>query len=176
MKAALRRAALRALVLVVVSAAAALVVVCLTRLPSVATVVALCLLILAGSALSAPHGSLNVTLAGFVISSVYVIAGPSTAIVIAAVGAVLLLRRPVPWAKRVFSIATRVLSAAGGAVAYVALDGPVGPEVFDHIARALIAITATGLANQLVNASLMCAYMWLERGAEPVLEIGRAHV
>ncbi len=169
MKAALRRAALRALVLVVVSAAAALVVVCLPRLPNVATFVALCLLILAGSALSAPHGTLYVTLAGFVISSVYVIAGPSTAIVISFVGAVLLLRRPVPWAKRVFSIATRVLSAAGGAVAYVALDGPVGPEVFDHIARALIAITATGLANQLVNASLMCAYMWLERGAEPVL-------
>ncbi len=70
MKAALRRAALRALVLVVVSAAAALVVVCLPRLPNVATFVALCLLILAGSALSAPHGTLYVTLAGFVISSV----------------------------------------------------------------------------------------------------------
>ncbi len=169
MKAAARHAALYALVSVVVTTAVVLVAVCLTRLPSVATVVALCLLILAGSALSAPHGSLNVTLAGFVISSVYVIAGPSTAIVIAAVGAVLLLRRPVPWAKRVFSIATRVLSAAGGAVAYVAFDGPVGSDVFDHVARALLAITATGLANQVVNASLMCLYMWIEQGVDPVV-------
>lgn len=169
MKASTRHALLGALASIVVCGAVVLVAASVPRLVNAALVAELCLLVIVGSALSAPHGSLNVSLSSVVIISVYVVAGPATAVVIAFVGSLMLLKRPTPWAKRIFSIATRVHSSAAGAAAYVLLDGPIGSGVVNHVPRAVIAVTAAGLAHQVVNAGLMCIYMWLERGREPVI-------
>jgi HD domain len=169
MKASVRLALLGAFVFVVVVGAAVLVVASVPRLPDVVTVLALCVLVIVGSALSAPHGTTNVSLSSVVIISAYVVAGTATAIVIAFVGSLMLLRRPVPLVKRFFSIATRVHSGAVGAVTYVLLDGPVGESVFHHVPRAVLAVTAAGVSHQVVNAGLMCLYMAIERGREPVL-------
>jgi HD domain len=168
MKPALRHALINLLVWSVVVSALALVALSATRLSEFPTIAGLCVLVVVGSALNLPHGSLNVALASLVLVSVYLVVGPAAAIVIAFIGSLLLLRRPVPLVRRIFSIATRVLSAAGGALAFVAVDGPVGRDVFDHVPRALLAVTVTVLAHQVVNASLMCLHMGLEQGAGPV--------
>src|SRR5262245_48198747 len=135
--------------------AAPLLVASFLQLSEFKTIAGLCVLVLAGSALRSAHGSLNVTLDPLVLGAVYVVAGPAAAVVVAFVGS-LWQRRPIPPIKKVFNSAQRVLSAAGGAFAYHALGGPVGDAVFDHVFRAIIAITGTTAAHQLVNASLMC--------------------
>ncbi|WP_350274092.1 HD-GYP domain-containing protein [Kribbella sp. HUAS MG21] len=99
--------------------------------------------------------------------AVYVIAGPTAAIVVAGIASVAQARH-VPLIKKLFNSSSRVLSAGGGALVYLALDGPVGHELFAHIERALVAVAVTGVAYQLVNALLMCPVLWLERGASVV--------
>jgi HD-GYP domain-containing protein (c-di-GMP phosphodiesterase class II) len=147
--------------------AAALLVASFLQLSEFKTIAGLCVLVLAGSALRSAHGSLNVTLDTLVLGAVYVVAGPAAAVVVAFVGS-LWQRRPIPPIKKVFNSAQRVLSAAGGAFAYQALNGPVGDAVFDHVFQAVVAITGTTGAHQLVNASLMCVSIWVERGLPTV--------
>lgn len=169
MRTAVRRPLATGMVVVVAVGAAILVGGSIPHLAGLTTVIALCILMLPGSAMAAPHGPTNVSLASLVMISVIVVAGPATTIFIGFVGSLVLLRRPTPWVRRIFSMSTRVLSAAGGALAYSLLDGPIGRDVFDHVPRALVAVTAAGLAHQLVNAGLMCLHMWLDRGREPVI-------
>ncbi|MFG1817507.1 HD-GYP domain-containing protein [Kribbella sp. NPDC049174] len=128
------------------------------------TVFGLCVLVLIGSALRSPHGpTQGASLASIVLMSVYVIAGPAAAVVVAGVGSLVQARR-VPIIKRVFNSGQRILSAAGGAVAYVAVDGPIGDSALHDVPRAIVAVTLTGIVHQCVNALLMSGVLWLERG------------
>jgi hypothetical protein len=134
-------------------------------------VAGLCLLALVASALRSPNTQRQVELVSVVLAAVYVIAGPAAAVVVAATGS--LVQAPAPLIKRIFNSAQRVLSAAGAAVVYAALDGPVGDEVFDRIPDALIAITAATLALLVVNATLVSLVLLLERGRRAVAEFLR---
>lgn len=147
--------------------AAPLLIVSVLEISDYVTIAGLCVLVLAGSALRSAHGSLNVTLDTLVLGAVYVVAGPAAAVVVAFVGS-LWQRRPIPPIKKVFNSAQRVLSAAGGAFVYNAMGGPVGDAVFDHVLRAILAITGTTAAHQLVNASVMCLSIGVERGLPTV--------
>src|SRR4051794_35491370 len=119
---ALHRAGLRLLVSAVALAAIALFVMSSLTLSNYPSVVGLCLLVLAGSALRSPHGpTQGASLASIVLVSVYVIAGPAAAVVVAGIGSLVQARR-VPWIKRVFNSGQRILSAAGGALAYLLMD------------------------------------------------------
>jgi HD-GYP domain-containing protein (c-di-GMP phosphodiesterase class II) len=161
---AIHRAGLRVLVSGVAIAALAVFVMAALTLSSYMTVFGLCLLVLIGSALRSPHGpTQGASLASIVLVSVYVIVGPAAAIVVAGIGSLIQARR-VPLIKRVFSSGQRVLSAAGGALAFVAVGGPVGQVALDHVPRAIVAVTLTGLAHQMVNAILMSCVLSLERG------------
>jgi hypothetical protein len=161
---ALHRAGLRLLVSAVALAAIALFVMSSLTLSNYPSVVGLCLLVLAGSALRSPHGpTQGASLASIVLVSVYVIAGPAAAVVVAGIGSLVQARR-VPWIKRVFNSGQRILSAAGGALAYLLVDGPVGEAALHQVPRAIVAVTVTGLVHQLVNAVLMSAVLWLEGG------------
>jgi hypothetical protein len=99
--------------------------------------------------------------------SVYVVAGPAAAVVVAGIASLAQARR-VPLIKRGFNSSSRILSAAGGALIYDALAGPVGSAMFQDVPRALLAVTVTGIGYQAVNALLMCPVLWLERGAAVV--------
>jgi hypothetical protein len=159
----------------VVAATAVAAITCLalavgeTQQPLV--VAGLCLLALVASALRSPNTQRQVELVSVVLAAVYVIAGPAAAVVVAAAGS--LVQAPAPLIKRIFNSAQRVLSAAGAAVVYAALDGPVGDEVFDRIPDALIAITAATLALLVVNATLVSLVLLLERGRRAVAEFLR---
>jgi hypothetical protein len=159
----------------VVAATAVAAIACLalavgeTQQPLV--VAGLCLLALVASALRSPNTQRQVELVSVVLAAVYVIAGPAAAVVVAATGS--LVQAPAPLIKRIFNSAQRVLSAAGAAVVYAALDGPVGDEVFDRIPDALIAITAATLALLVVNAMLLSLVLLLERGRWAVAEFLR---
>lgn len=147
-------------------AAAALVffVMSAATLSDYLTVFSLCVLVLLGSALRSPHGpTQGASLASIVLMSVYVIAGPAAAVVLAGVGSLVQARR-VPLIKRVFNSGQRILSAAGGALVYVAVDGPIGETALHDVPRAILAVTLTGIAHQCVNALLMSGVLWLERG------------
>jgi hypothetical protein len=169
----LHRSALRLLVTAVGVLALAVWVYSARQLTDYSTTVQLCLVVLAASTLRFPHGpARGATLASIVIMSVYVICGPAAAVVVAGVGA-LMQPRDVPLMKRVYNSSQRILSAGGGAVAYLLLDGPTGETVFAHAPQAILAVTLAGLVHQVVNAILMCAVLSLERGAAVVISFFR---
>lgn len=135
------------------------------RLTDLVTISQLCLLVLVAGSLRYPIGPARVGhMASFVLMAVYMISGPAAAVVVAGVGSVV-QGRDVPLIKRVFSSSQRVLSAAAGSVVYTLLDGPVGPAVFDHTGRAILAVSAAGFVHQVVNGALVGSVLWLERGS-----------
>jgi hypothetical protein len=131
-------------------------------------VAGLCLVALAASSLRSVHTQRQIELVSVVLVAVYVIGGPAAAVIVAAAGS--LVQAPAPSIKRIFNSAQRVLSAAGGAVAYAALDGPVGEEVLRRIPDALVATTVASVALQCVNAVLISMVLGLERGPNGVKE------
>ena len=134
-------------------------------------VAGLCLVALIASSLRSVHTQRQIELVSVVLVAVYVIAGPAAAVVVAAAGS--LVQAPAPKIKLIFNSAQRVLSAAGAAVAYAALGGPVGDEVFDRVPDALIATTAASIVLQVVNALLVSMVLSLERGPGGVGEFFR---
>jgi len=134
-------------------------------------VAALCLIALAASSLRSVHTQRQIELVSVVLVAVYVIAGPAAAVVVAAAGS--LVQAPAPAIKHIFNSAQRILSAAGGAIAYAALDGPVGEEVLHRIPDAIIATTVASVALQVVNALLISMVLGLERGPSGVKEFLR---
>lgn len=163
---------LRLVVTVAVVIEAALVVYATPKVSDWLDVAGLAVFVLAVSSLRSPHGSLNVGLASVGLVSVYILEGPAAAIVVAFVGS-FLQRRPVPLIKKVFNSAQRVLSAAGGGLAYTLLGGPIGAEFLDQVPRGILAITGMTVAYQLVNASVMCISIGVERGLRIVKEFLR---
>ncbi|MEU4604564.1 HD-GYP domain-containing protein [Kribbella sp. NPDC023972] len=131
----------------------------------------LCLVALVAGSLRSVHTQRQIELVSVVLVAVYVIAGPAAAVIVAAAGS--LVQAPAPAIKRIFNSAQRVVSAAGGAVAYAALDGPVGEEVLTRVPDALIATTVASVALQLVNAVLVSMVLSLERGPSSVKEFLR---
>jgi HD-GYP domain-containing protein (c-di-GMP phosphodiesterase class II) len=128
------------------------------------TVLALSLLVILATLLRSPHGpTQGVSMTSVALMAVYLISGPAAAVVVAGVAS-LAQPRQVALIKKVFNGSSRVLSAAGGALTFVALDGPDGPGLLDDIPHALIAVTLTGVTYQVVNALLMAPVLWLERG------------
>src|SRR3954462_3895201 len=97
-------------------------------------VAGLCLVALIASSLRSVHTQRQIELVSVVLVAVYVIAGPAAAVIVAAAGS--LVQAPAPKIKLIFNSAQRVLSAAGAAIAYWALGGPVGDEVFSRVADA----------------------------------------
>src|SRR5215216_314427 len=134
-------------------------------------VTGLCLVALVASSLRSVHTQRQIELVSVVLVAVYVIAGPAAAVVVAAAGS--LVQAPAPAIKRIFNSAQRVLSAAGGAVVYAALDGPVGEQVFTRLPDALIATTVASIVLQVVNAVLISMVLSLERGPSSVKEFLR---
>jgi HD-GYP domain-containing protein (c-di-GMP phosphodiesterase class II) len=135
------------------------------------SVAGLCLVALAASSLRSVHTQRQIELVSVVLVAVYVIAGPAAAVVVAAAGS--LVQASAPPIKRIFNSAQRVLSAAGGAVAYAALGGPVGEEVFRRVPDAILATTVASIALQVVNAILISMVLSLERGPSSVKEFLR---
>jgi hypothetical protein len=128
------------------------------------TVFALSLLVLLATLLRSPHGpTQGVSMTSVALMAVYLISGPEAAVVVAGVAS-LAQPRQVAVIKKIFNSSSRVLSAAGGALMFVALDSPVGSDVLDNVPQALLAVTLTGVTYQLVNAFLMAPVLWLERG------------
>ncbi|WP_427890086.1 HD-GYP domain-containing protein [Kribbella sp. GL6] len=140
-----------------------------TRSPLV--VAGLCMVALVASSLRSVHTQRQIELVSVVLVAVYVIAGPEAAVVVAAAGS--LVQAPAPAIKRIFNSAQRVLSAAGGAVAYAALGGPVGTAALDRIPAAIVATTMASIALQVVNALLISMVLGLERGPSGVKEFLR---
>lgn len=134
-------------------------------------VAGLCLVALVASSLRSVHTQRQIELVSVVLVAVYVIAGPEAAVVVAAAGS--LVQAPAPAIKRIFNSAQRVLSAGGGALAYVALDGPVGDEVLRRIPDAIVATTVASIALQVVNALLISMVLALERGPSGVKQFLR---
>ncbi|HZX03936.1 HD-GYP domain-containing protein [Kribbella sp.] len=169
----LHRSALRLLVSTVALIALGVWVYALRQLTDYSTAVQLCVVVLAASTLRFPHGpARGATLASIVTMSVYVIAGPAAAVVVAGVGA-LMQPRDVPLIKRVHNTSQRILSAGGGAVAYILLNAPTGDDAFIHAPQAILGVTAAGVVHQLVNAVLMCMVLSLERGVTVVISFFR---
>ncbi|WP_237745042.1 HD-GYP domain-containing protein [Kribbella catacumbae] len=152
-------------------AAAGSLVLAITRTQEPLVVAGFCLLALVASALRSAHTQRQVELVSVVLAAVYVVAGPAAAVVVAAAGSFAQARAPL--IKRIFNSAQRVLSAAGAAVVYTALGGPVGDEVFHRVPDAMIAITAATFALLVVNAVLVAMVLVLERGRHAVAEFLR---
>lgn len=138
-----------------------------TSLSGFADIAALAVMVLASNALRSPHGPLNVGLMSLVLISVYPLAGPAAAVVVAFIGS-LWSTRPVPIIDKLFNSAQRVVTAAAGALVYILTDGPVGEAVLTHEPQALLSVTATTIVYQVVNALLMCAVLSLKRGSDSV--------
>jgi len=134
-------------------------------------VAGLCLVALIASSLRSVHTQRQIELVSVVLVAVYVIAGPAAAVIVAAAGS--FVQAPAPKIKLIFNSAQRVLSAAAAAVAYAALGGPVGDEVFSRMPDALIATTAASVVLQVVNALLVSMVLSLERGLSGVGEFFR---
>jgi HD-GYP domain-containing protein (c-di-GMP phosphodiesterase class II) len=128
----------------------------------------LCLVALIASSMRSVHTQRQIELVSVVLVAVYVIAGPAAAVIVAAAGS--LVQAPAPKIKLIFNSAQRVLSAAGAAIAYAALGGPVGDDVFSRVPDALIATTAASIVLQVVNALLISMVLSLERGPSGVGE------
>lgn len=160
----LHRLGLRALVSAVAVAAVILLAASASHLADIFTLTGLCLLVLAGSWLRSPHGpTQGASFSSVVLGSVYVIAGPASAVVVTAVGS-LVQPRGTPLIKRVFNSSQRILAAGGGALTYAVIGGPVGDAVFTEVPMAILAVTGAGIAHQIVNALLMCSVLLFERG------------
>jgi HD-GYP domain-containing protein (c-di-GMP phosphodiesterase class II) len=151
--------------------AVAALVIALLKIQAPFVVAGLCLVALIASSLRSVHTQRQIELVSVVLVAVYVIAGPSAAVIVAAAGS--LVQAPAPKIKLIFNSAQRVLSAAGAAVAYAALGGPVGDEVFSRVPDALIATTAASVVLQVVNALLVSMVLSLERGLSGVGEFFR---
>lgn len=159
----MRPSLLRATVALVAVSALAVLVTALTKITFSSTTLALCLLMLIGGALRfrvLPNHP--ATLDSVTLVAVYVIAGPWYAVAVAVFAYVAQLRQPSPLIKRIFNPSHRVLSAAGGGLAYAAVGGPVGPEVLEHIPVTVLAAVAGTVGHQLTNALLVSIILWLE--------------
>jgi HD-GYP domain-containing protein (c-di-GMP phosphodiesterase class II) len=166
-----RAGILRLVVAVAALAALFALVLALFETQDPLAVIGLCLVALVASSLRSVHTQRQIELGSVVLVAVYVIAGPATAVVVAAAGS--LAQAPAPIIKRIFNSAQRVLSAAGAALVYSALGGPVGDEVFDRVPGALIATTVASIVLQVVNALLISMVLSLERGLSGVGEFFR---
>jgi hypothetical protein len=158
---------------VFVSAASLLAVVILalavTRVTDVWTLCALCLLMLIGGFLRFSVGSSYLaSLDSVVLMTVYVISGPWAAIIAAGVAYLPQLRRRLPWERRAFNVAQRVLATGAGGIAYTLANGPVGDEALDHEFRAIAATMAATVALHIANAALVCLVIWIDGKASPV--------
>lgn len=159
----MRPSLLRATVAVVAVAALTVLVVALTKITFSLTTLALCLLMLIGGALRfrvLPNHP--ATLDSVTLVAVYVIAGPWYAVAVAVFAYVAQLRQPSPLVKRIFNPSHRVLSAAGGGLAYAAVGGPVGSGVLEHIPVTVLAAVVGTVGHQLTNALLVSLILWLE--------------
>jgi hypothetical protein len=151
-----------------------LLIVALTKITFGYTTLALCLLMLIGGALRfkvLPNHP--AALDSVALVAVFVIAGPWYAIAVAVFGYLLPLRQPSPLLKKIFNPSYRVLAAGGGALAYAAVGGPVGPDALDHIPTAVAAAVAATVGHQLTNALLVSLILWLE-GQVPVVDFLRS--
>jgi hypothetical protein len=141
----------------------AVLAVSLTKITFGPTVLALCVLMLLGGALRfrvLPNHP--AALDSVALVAVFVIAGPWSAVAVAVFGYLPQLRQPSPVVKRIFNPSYRVLAAAGGGLAYAAVGGPVGRDVFDHIPLTFVAAVAGTIGHQLTNAVLVSIILWLE--------------
>ncbi|WP_328992099.1 HD-GYP domain-containing protein [Kribbella sp. NBC_01245] len=135
------------------------------------TLVQLCVVVIAATRLRFPHGPASgASVASLVLVSVFVVAGPAAAVVVAAIGA-LFQARGVPPVKRMFNASQRTLSAGAGGLAYVLVGGPVGNAALDDLLRTVLAVTVGGIVHQIVNVLLVCIVMTLERGPQVAVEL-----
>lgn len=159
----MRASLLRATVAVVAVSALVVLAISLTKITFGFTTLALCLLMLIGGALRfrvLPNHP--AALDSVALVAVFVIAGPWTAVAVSVFGYLPQLRQPSPLVKRIFNPSFRVLAAAGGGLAYAAMGGPVGSDVFDHIPATILAAVAGTVGHQLTNALLLSLILWLE--------------
>jgi HD-GYP domain-containing protein (c-di-GMP phosphodiesterase class II) len=166
-----RTGILRLVVAVAALAALFALVLALFETQDPLVVIGLCLVAIVASSLRSVHTRRQIELGSVVLVAVYVIAGPGAAVVVAAAGS--WAQAPAPIIKRIFNSAQRVLSAAGAALVYAVLGGPVGDEVFDRVPAALIATTCASIVLQVVNAILISMVLRLERGPSGVGEFFR---
>jgi hypothetical protein len=130
---------------------------------------ALCLLMLIGGFLRfSVSGNYLASLDSVVLMTVYVIAGPWAAVIATAVAYLPQIRRKLPWERRVFNGAQRVLATAAGGIAYTLSNGPIGVSALDHEARAIGATMAATVAQHVANAALVCLVIWIDGKASPV--------
>lgn len=159
----MRPSLLRATVATVAVCALAVLTTAFTRISFNSTTLALCLLMLIGGALRfrvLPNHP--ATLDSVTLVAVLVIAGPWYAVAVSVFAYLAQLRQPSPLVKRVFNPSHRVLSAAGGGLAYAAVDGPVGSGVLEHIPATVLAAVVGTVGHQLTNALLVSLILWLE--------------
>ncbi|MEV6272132.1 HD-GYP domain-containing protein [Kribbella sp. NPDC051936] len=170
----MRPSLLRATVAAVAVCALAVLVTALTKISFGFPTLALCLLMLIGGALRfriLPNHP--ATLDSVTLVAVYVIAGPWYAVAVSVFAYAAQLRQPSPLVKRIFNPSHRVLSAAGGGLAYAAVGGPVGSEVLEHIPATVLAAVVGTIGHQVTNALLVSLILWLE-GQVPVLHFLRS--
>lgn len=154
---------LRPAVAVIAAAASVVLVMSFTRITIDLRVATLALLMLLGGALRfrvLPNHP--AALDSVALVAVFVIAGPWYAVAVAVFGYLPQLRQPSPAVKRIFNPSYRVLAAGGGGLAYAAVGGPVGEEVFHHVPMAFTAALAGTIGHQLTNAALVSIILWLE--------------
>ncbi|MFK4089934.1 HD-GYP domain-containing protein [Kribbella sp. NPDC020789] len=164
----LHRSALRLWVSAVALVALAVWLIALRKVDDFPATIQLCAVALAASTLRFPHGpARGASLATIVVTSVYVICGPATAVVVAGVGS-LMQPRNVPVIKRIYNSSQWILPAAAGAVGYSLVGGPTGDAVLSHAPKAIAAALMAGLLHQATNAVMMAAVLGLERGAKVV--------
>ncbi|GAA1583128.1 HD-GYP domain-containing protein [Kribbella karoonensis] len=159
----MRPSLLRATVAVAAVSASAVLIVALTKITFGWTALALCVLMLIGGALRfrvLPNHP--ATLDSVTLVAVFVIAGPWYGVAVAVFAYLAQLRQPSPLIKRIFNPSHRVLSAAGGGLAYAAVGGPVGTEVLEHIPATVLAAVVGAIGHQLTNALLVSLILWLE--------------
>ncbi|MEU8224851.1 HD-GYP domain-containing protein [Kribbella sp. NPDC048915] len=143
--------------------ASVVLVTALTKITFGFPLLALCLLMLIGGALRfrvLPNHP--ATLDSVTLVAVYVIAGPWYAVAVSVFAYLAQLRQPSPLVKRIFNPSHRVLSAAGGGLAYAAVGGPVGAEALEHIPATVGAALVGTVGHQLTNALLVSLILWLE--------------
>jgi hypothetical protein len=133
------------------------------------TLCALCLLMLIGGFLRFSVGrSYLASLDSVVLMTVYVISGPWAAVIATAIAYLPQVRRRLPWERRVFNGAQRVLATASGGIAYTLANGPVGDEALNHEVRAIAATMAATVAQHSANAALVSLVIWIDGKASPV--------
>jgi hypothetical protein len=165
----LRQHALRVFVSTASLLAVVIVALAVTRVTDIWTLFALCLLMLIGGFLRFSVGSTYLaSLDSVVLMTVYVISGPWAAVIAAAVAYLPQLRRRLPWERRAFNVAQRVLATAAGGIAYSVVKGPIGDAALEHEFRAIAATVAATIALHIANAALVCLVIWIDGKASPV--------